>query len=138
MKLKEILLGESASPNWSDAKVSKYGLQRNKCVTATVQKDLKFSTSKQPTVIKSGTKVEVYFSEKIPAFGFVPYENYWYIVGLKNGNTQFNKFTAPPSMNTLQKWDSDGYSKTVTGHKVEPDGYGPDGSPSWLLVIGVI
>ena len=128
----------SSTPNWSDAKVSKYGLERNKCVSVTTQKDLKFSTSKQPTVIKSGTKVEVYFSEKIPAYGFIPYENYWYIVGLKNGNTQFNKFTAPPSISTLEKWERDGFCKTVTGEKTEPDGYGSNGAPSWLLVMGVI
>jgi hypothetical protein len=43
-----------------------------------------------------------------------------------------------PSIKTLEKWNDDGISKTVTGHKVEPDGYGPDGSPSWLLVLGMI
>ena len=43
-----------------------------------------------------------------------------------------------PSARTMMKWENDGYSKTVTGYKTEPDGYGPDGSPSWLLALGYI
>lgn len=43
-----------------------------------------------------------------------------------------------PSFNTLEKWGMDGIAKTPTGKRVEPDGYGDDGSPSWLLVFGVI
>lgn len=42
-----------------------------------------------------------------------------------------------PSMNQLHKY-SDGISKSITGYKVEPDGYGPDGAPSWLIVLGYI
>lgn len=134
----ELMESFGNDPNWSDAKVSKYGLERNKCVSVTAQTDIKFSSSKQPTVIKSGTKVEVYFSPKTPGYGYIPFENYWYIVGLKNGSKQFNKFTAPPSQGTLEKWDRDGFSKTVTGEKVEPDGVGSNGAPSWMLVMGVI
>jgi hypothetical protein len=43
-----------------------------------------------------------------------------------------------PGARTMMKWENDGYSKTVTGYKTEPDGYGPDGSPSWLLALGYI
>lgn len=43
-----------------------------------------------------------------------------------------------PSEKTLMKWESEGYCKTVTGYKTEPDGYGPDGSPSWMLALGLI
>lgn len=43
-----------------------------------------------------------------------------------------------PSMATLEKWNQDGICKTPTGHRVEPDGHGPDGSPSWMLVFGII
>lgn len=42
-----------------------------------------------------------------------------------------------PSLATLEKW-SDGVSKAVDGARVEPDGYSPDGAPSWLLVCGLI
>lgn len=43
-----------------------------------------------------------------------------------------------PSMTTLGKWSMDSVCKTPTGKRVEPDGHGPDGSPSWLLVFGLI
>lgn len=47
-------------------------------------------------------------------------------------------FGKPPSINTMMKWSDDGVAQTVTGKRVEPDGVGPDGSPSWLLVLGYI
>ena len=43
-----------------------------------------------------------------------------------------------PSEATLEKWVGDSICPTPTGHRVEPDGYGPDGSPSWLLALGLI
>ena len=46
-------------------------------------------------------------------------------------------FTPAPSLSALEKM-GDGLAKSVTGKTVEPDGYGPDGSPSWLLVLGYI
>jgi len=47
-------------------------------------------------------------------------------------------FTKPPTTNTIGRWMYDGMAKTITGHTTEPDGHGPDGSPSWLLVLGLI
>ena len=47
-------------------------------------------------------------------------------------------FSKPPTMATLERWSNDGVCRTVTGYKVEPDGIGPDGSPSWLLALGLI
>jgi hypothetical protein len=44
----------------------------------------------------------------------------------------------PPSERTQEKWYNDGYSKTVTGERVEPDSFGGDGAPSWLLAAGMI
>lgn len=43
-----------------------------------------------------------------------------------------------PSLASLRRWSYDGICKTPTGKRVEPDGHGPDGSPSWLLVFGLI
>lgn len=43
-----------------------------------------------------------------------------------------------PSMAKLEKWSNDSICMTPTGKRVEPDGYGPDGSPSWFLVFGLI
>lgn len=47
-------------------------------------------------------------------------------------------FTKEPSIKTMEKWSYDGIAKTVTGHRTDPDGHGPDGSPSWMLVLGLI
>jgi len=43
-----------------------------------------------------------------------------------------------PSVAVMTKWNNEGYAKTPTGKKVEPDGYANDGSPSWLLALGLI
>ena len=49
----------------------------------------------------------------------------------------FSKFKTP-SLNSLEKWSNDGVCKSMLGHIVEPDGFDSDGSPSWLLVAGLI
>jgi len=49
----------------------------------------------------------------------------------------FTKFKAP-SLKTMQKWSNDGVAKSMLGQRVEPDGYDSEGSPSWMLVAGII
>ena len=51
---------------------------------------------------------------------------------------KFSTFFKPPVVRTMEKWSNDGVAHTVTGKRCEPDGHGPDGSPSWLLVLGMI
>ncbi|HUZ92205.1 MAG TPA: hypothetical protein VMU78_09935 [Methylocella sp.] len=43
-----------------------------------------------------------------------------------------------PSLEDIETWVADGLCQTPTGHDVEPDGHGPDGVPSWLLLLGMI
>ena len=43
-----------------------------------------------------------------------------------------------PSLLELMAWDEDGICETPTGHRVEPDGTGPDGVPSWLRALRMI
>ena len=43
-----------------------------------------------------------------------------------------------PSMQELMAWNEDGICATPTGHRVEPDGTGPDGVPSWLRALRLI
>ena len=43
-----------------------------------------------------------------------------------------------PSMQDLMTWNEDGICETPTGHRVEPDGTGPDGVPSWLRALRLI
>lgn len=56
---------------------------------------------------------------------------------IANLPTMVSGFTKP-SIVTMEKWSSEGYARTPTGKKVEPDGYAEDGSPSWLLALGYI
>ena len=55
--------------------------------------------------------------------------------------TSLHKYTTGfkvPSMATMEKWMYDAVAKSVTGKRCEPDGHGDDGSPSWLLAVGLI
>ena len=47
-------------------------------------------------------------------------------------------FPKPPGYRALEKMMENGVALTPTGKRVEPDGVGPDGSPSWLLIGGLI
>jgi len=49
----------------------------------------------------------------------------------------FNKIKVP-SLETAGKWIDDGIARSILGKKVEPDGHDDEGSPSWLLVMGLI
>ncbi len=46
--------------------------------------------------------------------------------------------TELPSTEEMEEWVSDSVVDTPTGHRVEPDGVGPDGVPSWLRCLGLI
>ena len=43
-----------------------------------------------------------------------------------------------PSINTLTKWDENGYCMTPMGEKVEPDGTDSYGIPCWNKIMGII
>ena len=43
-----------------------------------------------------------------------------------------------PSLSSLERWGNEGGCKTPTGKWTEQDGYGSDGSPSWMMVLGFI
>lgn len=44
-----------------------------------------------------------------------------------------------PPLSKIKKWVvGEDNCVTPTGHVVEPDGVGPDGVPSWLILLGMI
>ena len=43
-----------------------------------------------------------------------------------------------PDDETLGHWVCDSVCESVLGETVEPDGYDSEGSPSWLLALGMI
>jgi len=63
--------------------------------------------------------------------------NRTYKTAISNLPTTVSGF-AKPSMATMNKWINDGVARTPTGKSTEPDGYANDGSPSWLLALGLI
>jgi len=48
------------------------------------------------------------------------------------------KVSKPPSVATLEEWDSDGGCESLDGCWVEPDGTCQHGKPSWLMAMGWI
>lgn len=45
---------------------------------------------------------------------------------------------AAPDEEELQHLVCDSICPSITGDNVEPDGHGPDGAPSWMLVLGLV
>jgi hypothetical protein len=89
--------------------------------------------------IPAGIELEVYFSEARPGKLYFEFNGSVRVATVSNAHKFFTGFRKCPSLNSIQKleWEK-GACMTPTGHKVEPDGFGPDGSPSWMLVLGVI
>ena len=61
----------------------------------------------------------------------------WFKLRCSSLPRYFEQFKAP-SMRTLEKWSDECVAKSMLGKRVEPDGYDDQGSPSWMIVIGVI
>jgi hypothetical protein len=56
----------------------------------------------------------------------------------KYPHKKIKKIKAPPCIETLERWMSDGGCKSIDGCWIEPDGECEHGEPSWLLVLGMI
>jgi hypothetical protein len=94
-----------------------------------------------PVFISQGTLCKVEFSIKKKTGGF--YTNYVKVeapdgTSLTTANWVREFGFKEPSTKTMEKWMASGMAKSVFGHTVEPDGWDSDGSPSWLLVLGMI
>jgi hypothetical protein len=107
--------------------------------SVTTKQQLTYSKNPETAcVIPEGTELEVYFSEARPEKIYFDYAGALRCVTLANAHKYVTGFAKPPGMRTLERYSFDGIAKSVTGARVEPDGYGPDGSPSWLLCLGLI
>lgn len=102
----------------------------------TTKRDLTYK--KANVVVPKGTAVELEFREGQPDRAYFEYEGTKLVTRLEVAHSSFSGIAKPPTIGRLQKLSDDGLSITPTGKRVEPDGYGPDGSPSWLLVMGLI
>lgn len=88
-------------------------------------------------VLKPSQTVDVFFGKR-PSHIYVFSEGKWWSLSIQNASKYLTKFKPTPSVNVLQKMSSDGIVSTPLGTRVEPDGTGPNGEPSWLLVMGLI
>jgi len=109
----------------------------------TLKRDIKL---KDGRTFPKGSSVDVkFFGAKdnghkvceITVLGSTDMSNMVYKTAISNLPKSVSGFMMP-SRNTMEKWVNDGYAKTPTGKRTEPDGYADDGSPSWLLALGYI
>jgi hypothetical protein len=81
----------------------------------------------------------VFFSERNPSMSEVEIEGRKIKLRTVSLHKYLRGFPKPPSTRALQKMDSEASGPTVSGvRNVEMDSYGPDGSPSWMLAMGLI
>ena len=113
----------------------------NNTIPVVTLRDLNFS--KSGVTIPAGTNLNLSFLEKNHTQAVIEFNGKRFGLRIANlhstvKSTDGVKFGKCPSLPKLEKMSNDGVCTTVTGHRTEPDGTGPDGSPSWLLVMGVI
>lgn len=103
------------------------------------RRELKYSKFPETAcVIPAGTALEVHFSEASPSKVYFDYAGSCRVGFVVNAHNNFTGFNKPPGLAALERYSNDGIAKTCTGARVEPDGFGPDGSPSWLICLGLI
>jgi hypothetical protein len=98
-----------------------------------LKQELKF---KDGSVFSVGTMVKIEFPEDHSGMAIrVTADGVTKLVR----SSQLSKFgIKQPTINTMTRWVEDGIARSVGGKKVEPDGWDSDGTPSWLLVVGII
>jgi hypothetical protein len=117
-------------------KVSDEPKFEGKIINSEIKEEVKLKSGES---IPKGEKVQISFiSDGMGIEIFSPSLKRKIKMYSKSAHKYFTKFSKPPSMKTMEEWMYDDVAKTVTGHRTEPDGHGPDGSPSWLLVLGLI
>ncbi len=60
------------------------------------------------------------------------------IAKLRLKGYEVRKIGKPPSVQTMEKWMSNGIAKATDGCSVEPDGICEHNKRSWLLELGLI
>lgn len=91
-------------------------------------KDLKL---KDDTAIPCGTVLTFVRHGEMPTVGI-------FNLNGRDIKMRYRSIIKNPGLRSLEKWSNDGICKSVFGAKVEPDGYGTNGEPSWLLAMGMI
>jgi len=85
----------------------------------------------EDTVIPQGTELVFVRHSEMPTVGVFSFNG-------RELKMRYRAVIKNPTIRSLEKWSIGGICKSVFGAKVEPDGYGPTGEPSWLLAMGMI
>lgn len=88
-------------------------------------------TMKTGEVIPKGTKLEFVKAGEVVSVGI-------WMMGDREVKMRYRSVIKAPTIRTLEKWSEDGVCKSVFGARVEFDGTGPLGEPSWGLALGMI
>ena len=100
-------------------------------------------TSKKGVIIAKGTKVTLSWKDKdgkerASFTRLTDDSGNSVLVSTENLPTKVSGVTNAPSIATMEKWSNNGIAKSILGAKTEPDGWDSDGSPSWMLAMGMI
>lgn len=102
-------------------------------ITEKTRREVKLKTGQ---IIPKGTEFSLEFKQTENGS---PYMTVTSLDGSIQFKTRhFTMFFKEPNLEAMEEWVNDGIAETVTGDRTEPDGYGPDGAPSWLLALGMI
>ena len=99
-----------------------------------------YKTTKEVKIIATilaGTVVNVVIDPSKPTIMTVNYGD----ISITCRSSKWNKYfknKQAPAISTLMRWESEGICKSLSGKTVEPDGWDSDGTPSWLLALGLI
>lgn len=105
-------------------------------IKAKMKRDAK---TKKGVEFKKNEEVTLNWLEKMPEFTFIIKTSGERLrVNSKIAHALVTMVNAPPTERQFEKWSEDSRSKSMLGESVEPDGFDPHGSPSWMLVMGVI
>lgn len=106
-----------------------------------LKKDMKLKTGE---VIRQGTSVDLEWLNPREPNGTrvvrirIPGRKEPVTTSITNLHNYVTGVSKPPTLKSLEKMMDDAAATTPTGKRTEPDGTGPDGSPSWLMVLGYI
>ena len=96
-------------------------------------------TSKKGVTINEGERVSVSFDVKRKSTG-EPFAQYIRLTTEDGRRVVTSQFKAAgikvPTSRTFDSWGT--IARSVFGNQVEPDGWDSEGSPSWLLALGLV
>jgi hypothetical protein len=98
---------------------------------------MKIITTKKPIELKNGSTIPTGTKLTYVRHGENIRQGVWLMEGIER-KLSYRGVLKSPSINTLEKWEGEGYCKSVFGARTEMDGYGPDGEPSWALALGLV